>query len=54
LKEGKVLLCERVVAGQVTDRWLIHSVFNDEFAALEPDERLVVRRASDTLGRGVT
>ena len=54
LKEGKVLLCECVVAGQVTDRWLIHSVFNDEFAALEPDERLVVRRASDTLGRGVT
>lgn len=44
LKEGRVLVCEREVKGQMVDRWLVHCEYNDEFKYLEKDERIIVRR----------
>jgi hypothetical protein len=54
LKSGQVLICERHVAGQPLDRWLIHSEYNDEFQYLGETERITVRRARapDTSGPG--
>ncbi|MCZ8185510.1 MAG: hypothetical protein O9308_03950 [Beijerinckiaceae bacterium] len=45
MKEGRVLICEREVDGQVVDRWLAHSEYNDEFGDFEEGERIIVRRA---------
>ena len=53
LKEGRVLVCEQQIAGQVTDRWLIHSEYNDEFRYIQPGERIVVRSAAFA-GAGTT
>ncbi|MBA4033601.1 MAG: hypothetical protein C0480_03210 [Bradyrhizobium sp.] len=44
LKEGRVLVCEREVKGQIVDRWLVHREYSDEFKYLEEDERIIVRR----------
>ena len=44
LKEGRVLVCEREVAGRTVDRWLVHSEYNDEFKYLAEGERIIVRR----------
>src|SRR5262245_3142527 len=38
LKEGRVLVCERLVDGRVADRWLIHRDYNDEFKYVEEGE----------------
>ena len=45
LASGAVLVCTRLTAGAVDDRWLIHSEFNDEFRLLEPKDQLMVQRA---------
>ncbi len=42
---GTVLVCERHANGTLTDRWLIHREYNDEFRHLGPGERIIVRRA---------
>ncbi len=44
IKEGRVLVCEREVKGQIVDHWLVHCEYNDEFKYLEEDERIIVRR----------
>ena len=46
LCSGEVLICELEVSGNLTDRWLVHKVCNDEFQHLIPGERIIVRRAS--------
>jgi hypothetical protein len=46
LKQRKVLVCEQQIAGRITDRWLIHSEYNDEFRYIQPGERIVVRPAA--------
>jgi hypothetical protein len=45
LVDGTVLICERHAGGNLTDRWLIHRDYNDEFDYMETGERFVVRRA---------
>ena len=45
LAHGTVLICSRLVAGAIDDRWLVHAEFNDEFGLLNPTENLVIRRA---------
>lgn len=46
LKEGKVLVRELRKDGQIVDRALIHSKYNDEFEYLEVGEEVTVRRAA--------
>jgi hypothetical protein len=46
LKDGHVLVCERMVSDHVADRWLIHHKYNDEFRYMEQGEQIVVRRAA--------
>ena len=46
LKESRVLVCEREVAGRMVDRQLVHSEYNDEFKYLGEGERIIVRRAT--------
>jgi hypothetical protein len=50
LKEDRVLICEREVEGRTDDRWLIHSVYNNELKYLEEGERLIIRRATTRPG----
>ena len=44
LVDGSVLVCERVLAGRITDRWLVHRDGVDEFAGLHAGEEIRVRR----------
>lgn len=46
LKEGQVLVCERLRYGRAVDRWLIHRDYNDEFKYMEEGEQIVVCRAT--------
>jgi hypothetical protein len=46
LREGRVLVCEREVAGRTVDRWLVHCEYNDEFKHLKEGERIFARRAT--------
>jgi hypothetical protein len=52
LQEGRILVCEQLVKGQVLDRWLVHHVYNDEFQYLEPGEKIVVRRVITNASSG--
>jgi hypothetical protein len=45
LKDGDILVCEREVDGEIVDRYLMHSRYNNEFRNMPPRERLIVRRA---------
>jgi hypothetical protein len=45
LKEGTVLICERWKSGSLTDRWLVHSEFNDELRYVQLGEELRIWRA---------
>ena len=45
LLAGAVLICERWVQGLVTDRWLVHRDFNDEFKYMDHNEELRIYRA---------
>ena len=45
LKDGSVLICELEVDGRTSERWLIHSKYNDEFGYMQEGERIIVRRA---------
>ena len=45
LKEGRVLVCERVMEGRTVDRWLVHSEYNDELKYIEEGEQIIVHRA---------
>ena len=45
LKEGRVLVCERVMEGRTVDRWLVHSECNDELKYIEEGEQIIVHRA---------
>jgi hypothetical protein len=44
LQEGRILVGERIVNGQILDRWLVHHVYNDELKYLDPGEKIIVRR----------
>jgi hypothetical protein len=50
--DGKVLICERWKDGELTDRWLVHKDFVDEFDHIEPGEEIRVRRVSGSYGGG--
>lgn len=45
LVSGDVLVCDLEADGKLVDRWLVHKNFNNEFAHLDPGERILVRRA---------
>ena len=45
LKEGKVLVCELWQLGVLTDRWLLHSEFNDEFRYMNEGDEIRTWRA---------
>lgn len=44
LVDGRVLVCERVMAGRISDLWLVHRDGVDEFAGLHAGEEIRVRR----------
>ena len=44
LSKGEVVICERLIAGQVKDRWLAHSKYNDELEDLEKGQEIRIRR----------
>jgi hypothetical protein len=44
LKEGKILICEVCIDSRIIDRYLIHSLYNDEFKYLQEGEKIIVRR----------
>jgi hypothetical protein len=44
LKDGRILVCERWLAGRLVDRWLIHREFNDEFKYMDAGEEIRVIR----------
>ncbi|MDB6122736.1 MAG: hypothetical protein JWQ71_1729 [Pedosphaera sp.] len=44
LKDGEVLICERWNGGRVSDRWLVHRSYNDEFKYMEEGEEIRIRR----------
>jgi hypothetical protein len=46
LARGAVLICTRLLAGEVNDRWLSHA----EFSFLGPADHLLVRRAVVRIG----
>lgn len=46
LVSGDVLVCDLEADGKLVDRWLVHKNFNNEFAHLDPGERILVRRAT--------
>jgi hypothetical protein len=46
LKDGRLLIGERHVAGRLADRWLVHGEYNDTFKYLAEGECIVVRRAA--------
>jgi hypothetical protein len=46
------LICERWKDGELTDRWLVHKDFVDEFDHIEPGEEIRVRRVSGSYGGG--
>jgi hypothetical protein len=45
LLDGTVLICDRLMDGNLVDRWLVHSKYNDELDYLQPNEELRIRRA---------
>ena len=45
LRAGEIVVCEQTKEGEVVDRWLVHSRYNDEFQHLAPNESLCFRRA---------
>jgi len=45
LREGRVLVCERMLHDRIVDRWLTHRDYNDELKYVLEDERLIFRRA---------
>lgn len=44
LKDGRILICEKWLAGSLVDRWLIHQDFNDEFKYMDEKEEVRVHR----------
>lgn len=50
LAEGRVLVCERHIEGQMVSRLLVHSEYNDEFTHLEEEEWITARRAMTLAG----
>ncbi|MEO7297199.1 MAG: hypothetical protein ABI042_01335 [Verrucomicrobiota bacterium] len=44
LNDGHVLICERWQQGKLTDRWLVHCEYNDEFNYLGKGDEIRVRR----------
>lgn len=49
LTDGTLLICELWVRGKLTDRWLVHREYVDEFKHLQNGEEIRVRSA---VGRG--
>lgn len=46
LVDGQVLVCERLLKGELLDRWLIHRDYSDEFKYMDPGEQIAVRRVT--------
>jgi hypothetical protein len=46
LKDGQVLVCERLQRGRVADRSLVHRDYNDELKYMEEGEQIIIRRVS--------
>ena len=45
LREGRVLVCERWESGSLTDRWLVHSEFNNELRYMQEGQELRIWKA---------
>jgi hypothetical protein len=46
LKDGRVLVCERLIEDRLVDRWLIHRDYNDELKDMDAGEQIIVRRVT--------
>jgi hypothetical protein len=46
LADGSVLVCEQWLHGELTDRWLVHRDFVDEFRYLQNGEEIRIRSVS--------
>lgn len=44
LADGTVLLCERWIGGALSDRWLVHRDYVDEFRFMESGDEIRIRR----------
>jgi hypothetical protein len=52
LADGTVLVCEQWLRGELSDRWLVHRDFVDEFRFLQDDEEIRIRRVSKQTAAG--
>ena len=44
LADGTVLICEKLVHGELRERWLVHRDYVDEFRHMQDGEEIRVRR----------
>ena len=50
LADGRILVCERLLSGEIVERWLIHRDYNNEFTHMDPGEQIYVWRPTPITG----